>query len=125
LLTVRLTVAPRPVSTAVEASAMAEREIGELLSAYAAAINARNSTRVQELYPSLQPAAYRDLTRMKQTDKFQVLPAPGTLRNGRNAGTLDIDVSTGIIPAAGAGQTRRMTCTVSRNTRGWFIVAFR
>ena len=125
VLAVRLTVAERPVSTAVEPSAAAEREIGELLAAYATAINTRNESRVRELYPSLPSTAYRDLTRIQRGDIFQLLPLAGTLRAGRVARTLDVDVSAGIVPATGAGQTRRMTYTVGRNARGWYIVAVR
>ncbi len=125
-LSVRLDVAPRPVSTAVEATPAAEREIADLLSAYAAAINTKNEARIRELYPSISQDGIRDLMRVQESDIFQVLPLSGTLRAGREERTLDIDVSAGIVPATGAGQTRRMTYTVGRGDDGsWHIVSVR
>jgi len=124
-LTVRLTVSAKPVSTAVEPSAAAQREIGDMLSAYAAAVTARNETRVRQLYPSIPATAIRDLMRIQSSDIFQVQPLPGTLRAGRAERTLDIDVSAGIVPASGAGQTRRMTYTVGRSGSNWVILGVR
>jgi len=122
---VRLEIAPKPVSTAVEPTPAAEREVGDLLSAYASAINTRNEGRARELYPSIPPDGIRDLMRIQESDIFQVIPLTGTLRAGSREGTLDIDVSAGIVPQTGAGQTRRMTYTVGRGDRGWYIVSVR
>jgi serine/threonine protein kinase len=124
-LEIRLEVAPRPVSTAVEPTPAAEREIGELLSAYAGAINAKNETRVRELYPSITQDGIRDLMRIQQSDIFQVVPLSGTLRAGAQARSLYIDVSAGIVPRTGRGETRRMTYTVGRGDAGWYIVGVR
>lgn len=125
-LEVRFEVAPRPVSVAVEPTPAAEREIGDLLSAYAGAINARNEARVRELYPSIRQEAIRDLLRLRESDLFQVSPLAGTLRAGDQAGTLDIDVMSGIIDdRTGRGETRRLTYTVGRDDRGWHVVGIR
>jgi len=124
-MTVRLDVAPKPVSTTVEPTPAAEREISGLFGAYAAAINAKDEARVKELYPSLNQDGIRDLMRIQQADIFQVVPLPGTLRAGTQDRTLDIDVSAGIVPRTGAGQTRRMTYTVGRGEGGWYIVGWR
>ena len=124
-LVVRLTVAARPVSTAVEPGPDAERAIGELLSAYVAAINSKNEARVRALYPSIPAAGIRDLMRIQTSDNFQVMPLSGTLRAGRAERTLDIDVSSGIVDRTGRGETRRSTYTIGRNAGGWFIVGVR
>ena len=124
-MNVRLEIAPKPVSTAVEPTPVAEREIGEMLSAYAAAINSKNEEGVKGLYPSLTPDGIRDLMRIQQSDIFQVIALPGTLRTGTQDRTLDIDVSAGIVPRTGAGQTRRMTYTLGRGEGGWYIVGWR
>ena len=123
---IRLEVAPKPVSAAVAPTPVAEREVGEMLNAYAAAINARNEARVRELYPSIPQAGLNDLLRLQPSDLFQVVPLSGTLRAGAQAETLDIDVSTGIIDdRTGRGETRRMTYTVGRGPAGWHILRIR
>jgi eukaryotic-like serine/threonine-protein kinase len=120
---VRLEVAPKPVATGVEPTPAAEREIGDLLGAYAAAINAKNEARVKELYPSIPQAAINDLLRIRESDLFQVNPVRGTLRAGARAETLDIDVTTGIIDdRTGRGEQRRVTYTVGRGPAGWYIL---
>ncbi|NJD10137.1 MAG: hypothetical protein FIB01_06730 [Gemmatimonadetes bacterium] len=123
-LTVNLTVNARPVSTAVEPSAAAEREIGALISAYVSAINTKNEARVRELYPGITAAALRDLLRIQTSQIFQVMPLPGTLRAGRTDKTLDIDVTAGIL-SSGKGQTNRVIYTIGRNASGWIIVGSR
>jgi serine/threonine protein kinase len=123
---VRLEVAPKPVSTAVEPTPVAEREIGDILNAYAGAINSRNEARVKEIYPSIPQAAIADLLRIPESDLFQVNPVRGTLRAGAQAETLDIDVTTGIIDdRTGRGEQRRVTYTVGRGPAGWYILGIR
>jgi len=123
---IRLEVASKPVATGVEPTAAAEREIGDLLGAYAAAINAKNEARVKDLYPSIPQAAINDLLRIRDSDLFQVNPVRGTLRAGARAETLDIDVTTGIIDdRTGRGEQRRFTYTVGRGPAGWYILGIR
>jgi serine/threonine protein kinase len=125
-LEVRLEMAPKPVSTTVEPTPTAEREIGDMLGAYASAINARNEARVKELYPSIPQAAIDDLLQIRESDLFQVNPVRGTLRAGARAETLDMDVTTGIIDdRTGRGEQRRVTYTVGRGPAGWYILAIR
>lgn len=125
-LGVQLVVTPRPVATTVEPSPQAEQEIGQMLQAYASAINARDEARVRELYPSIPAEAIRDMRDARPGYLFQVNPLPGTLRRGAREGTLDMDVSSGIVPPTGAGQTRRMVFTVGRGGGGaWQILGIR
>jgi hypothetical protein len=125
ILAVHLVVEPDPELTAIQPSERAAQEVSNLLDAYVAALNARNGEAARELFPALSREAVGDLLRIPDTDQFYLALVPGSLRMGRDEGTLDGDVMSSVLGPDGLGETHRVTYTFSRGEEGWFIVSFR
>ncbi|MGD2122825.1 MAG: protein kinase [Gemmatimonadota bacterium] len=124
-LEVSLAVRPNPALEAVAPTETAAREVSALLDAYVAAINDRDASRAQALFPSLDRSAIRELLDIPETDQFYLALVPGSLRLGIHDETLDGDVMSSVLGPDGQGETHRVTYTFSRGDEGWFIVSFR
>jgi hypothetical protein len=122
---VRITVAADPSAGPVEPTEAAAREIGTLLSEYASAINSKNTGRVREIYPSMPQQAFDDLLTLRETDTYLLQLVPGSLRMGREPGTLEGDVMSSVLGGGNRGEAVRMIYTFGRGQQGWFIASLR
>jgi hypothetical protein len=125
VIDVRFTVAANPAAGPIEPSEAAAGAIGTLLSEYASAINSKNTGRARELYPSMPQQAFDDLLALRETDTYLLQLVPGSLRMGREAGTLEGDVMSSVLGGGNRGEAVRMIYAFGRNQRGWFIASLR
>jgi hypothetical protein len=122
---VTLTVAENPANAPVEPNAAASQEITALMAEYALAINAKNTARVREIFPSLPEDAINDLLGLRETDTYVLQLVPGSLRLGSEDRTLDGDVLSSVLGGGGRGEAVRMIYTFTRGEQGWFIISLR
>ncbi|NJD11900.1 MAG: hypothetical protein FIB01_16145 [Gemmatimonadetes bacterium] len=113
------------VAGAPEPANAMEAEIGELLAAYAAAINSRDEARLRELYPSISTAGIADMGRLPSGDSVRITPLAGTLVPGKIENTQEIQVRAEAMSRGGTGVARPMIYTVARGAQGWHIVSTR
>jgi hypothetical protein len=125
VLTVQLTLAPDPAAGPVEPNQAAERGITTLLAEYASAINAKNTGRVRDLFPSLPQDAIDDLLGLRNTDTYLLQLVPGSLRPGSQERTLEGDVMSSVLGEGNRGEAVRMVYTFGRGAQGWYVVALR
>jgi hypothetical protein len=122
---VQLTVTEDPANAPVEANAASAQAVAALLAEYAGAINAKNTSRVRELFPSLPENAVNDLLQLRETDTYVLQLVPGSLRLGSAERTLEGDVLSSVLGRGNRGEAVGMIYTFSRGEQGWFIVSLR